>query len=154
MSEQEFCFKGVYPALVTPFNEEGVDEAQYRKLIDYVISAGATGIVPCGTTGEFTNMHLDERVEAIRIACEAAKGKVPVLAGCGAAYTNDAIRLVRRAAEFGASAALVVTPYFLRPSNKEIYEHYEKIANNSDIPIFLYNIPPVSYTHLTLPTKA
>ena len=144
LSEQEFCFKGVYPALVTPFNEEGVDEAQYRKLIDYVISAGATGIVPCGTTGEFTNMHLDERVEAIRIACEAAKGKVPVLAGCGAAYTNDAIRLVRRAAEFGASAALVVTPYFLRPSNKEIYEHYEKIANNSDIPIFLYNIPQVT----------
>ncbi len=144
MTEQDFRFKGVYPALVTPFDEEGVNEKQYRGLIDYVISAGATGVVPCGTTGEFTNMHLNERIEAIRIACEAAKGKVPVLAGCGAAYTNDAIKLVRRAAEFGASAALVVTPYFLRPSTKEIYEHFQKIANSSDIPIFIYNIPQVT----------
>ncbi|MHA2034775.1 MAG: 4-hydroxy-tetrahydrodipicolinate synthase [Candidatus Thorarchaeota archaeon] len=141
---ENYRFKGVYPALVTPFDENGVNEEQFRGLIDYVISAGATGIVPCGTTGEFTNMRFEEKVEAIRIACEAAKGKVPVLAGCGAAYTNDAIKLVRRAAEFGAAAALVVTPYFLRPSNKEIYDHFEKIANNSDIPIFVYNIPQVT----------
>ncbi|MCF2136286.1 MAG: 4-hydroxy-tetrahydrodipicolinate synthase [Candidatus Thorarchaeota archaeon] len=142
--EEKYRFKGVYPALVTPFDENGVNEEQFKGLIDYVIRAGATGIVPCGTTGEFTNMTFDEKVEAIRIACEAARGRVPVLAGCGAAYTNDAIKLVRRAAEFGASAALVVSPYFLKPTNKEIFEHYQKVANNSDIPIFIYNIPQVT----------
>ncbi len=143
MSET-FKFKGVYPALVTPFNDEGIDEAKYRGLIDYVIKSGATGVVPCGTTGEFTSMRFEEKVEAIRIACDATKGKVPVLAGTGAAYTGDAIKITRKAAEFGARAALVVSPYFMKPSNKELFEHYEKIANNSDIPIFLYNIPQVT----------
>lgn len=141
---EKYRFHGVYPALVTPFDENGVNEKQFRGLIDYVIRAGATGIVPCGTTGEFTNMTFDEKVDAIRIACEAAKGRVPVLAGCGAAYTNDAIKLVRRAVEFGADAALVVSPYFLKPTNKEIFDHYQKVANNSDIPIFVYNIPQVT----------
>ncbi|MFW9908061.1 MAG: 4-hydroxy-tetrahydrodipicolinate synthase [Candidatus Thorarchaeota archaeon] len=139
-----FKFKGVYPALVTPFNEEGVDEKKYRGLIDYVIKSGATGVVPCGTTGEFTSMRFEEKVEAIRIACEAAKGRVPVLAGTGAAYTGDVINLTRKAAEFGAVAALVVTPYFQKPSNKEIFEHFAKVANASDIPIFAYNIPQVT----------
>ncbi|MGY5871246.1 MAG: 4-hydroxy-tetrahydrodipicolinate synthase [Candidatus Thorarchaeota archaeon] len=144
MAEEEFRFQGAYPALVTPFDENGVNEEQFRGLIDYTIKAGATGIVPCGTTGEFTSMKFDEKVEAFRIACEVAKGRVPVLAGTGAAYTADAIKLTRRAAELGADAALVVSPYFLKPSPKEIYEHYERIANNSDIPIFLYNIPQVT----------
>lgn len=139
-----FKFKGAYPALVTPFDENGVNEEQFRGLIDHVLKVGATGIVPCGTTGEFTSMKFDEKVEAIRIACDAAKGKVPILAGTGAAYTRDAIKLTKRAAEFGADAALVVSPYFMKPSNKEIYEHYEKVANNSDIPIFAYNIPQVT----------
>ena len=145
---EDFVFKGAYPALVTPFDENGVNEGQYRGLIDFVIKSGATGIVPCGTTGEFTSMRFDEKVEAIRIACEAAKGRVPVLAGTGAPYTNDAIKLTKRAAEFGAQAALVVSPYFLKPSTKEIYEHYEKIANSSDIPIFMYNIPQVTGVNL------
>lgn len=140
----EYRFKGVYPALVTPFDKSGVNEKQYRNLIDFTIKSGATGIVPCGTTGEFTSMRFEEKEEAIRIACKAAKGRVPVLAGTGHAYTNDAIKLTRRAAEFGAAAALVVSPYFLRPSDKEIYEHFEKIANNSDIPIIVYNIPQVT----------
>jgi 4-hydroxy-tetrahydrodipicolinate synthase len=144
MAEEEFRFQGVYPALVTPFDENGVNKKQYRKLIEYTIKAGATGIVPCGTTGEFTSMKFDEKVEAIRIACEVAKGKVPVIAGTGAAYTADVIKLTRRAAEFGANCALVVSPYFLKPSPKEIYEHFERIANNSDIPIFVYNIPQVT----------
>ncbi|MHA2425537.1 MAG: 4-hydroxy-tetrahydrodipicolinate synthase, partial [Candidatus Thorarchaeota archaeon] len=139
-----FKFKGVFPALVTPFDDEGVNEQKFRALIDYVIKAGATGIVPCGTTGEFTSMTFDEKVEAIRIACDAAKGRVPVLAGTGAPYTRDAVKLTQRAAEFGADAALVVSPYFLKPSNKEVFEHYVIVANNSDIPIFLYNIPQVT----------
>jgi 4-hydroxy-tetrahydrodipicolinate synthase len=144
MTSPSYRFKGVYPALVTPFDENGVNEAQYRALIDYTIRKGATGIVPCGTTGEFTSMRTEEKAEAIRIACEASGGQVPVVAGTGAAYTNDVIKLTRRAAEFGASAALVVTPYFLKPSTKEIYEHFEKIANSSDIPIIVYNIPQVT----------
>jgi 4-hydroxy-tetrahydrodipicolinate synthase len=144
MSEEEFRFQGVYPALVTPFNENGVNEKQYRGLIDYVIKSGATGIVPCGTTGEFTSMTFAEKVECIQIACDAAKGRVPVIAGTGAAYTGDVVKLTRRAAEFGASAALVVSPYFLKPSDKEIYDHFERVANNSDIPLFVYNIPQVT----------
>jgi 4-hydroxy-tetrahydrodipicolinate synthase len=139
-----FKFKGVFPALVTPFNDDGIDEELYRNLIDYVIKSGATGIVPCGTTGEFTSMHFEEKVEAFRIACDAAKGRVPVLAGTGAAYTNDVIKLTRRAAEFGAEAALVVSPYFQKPSNKEVYEHYEKVARACELPIFMYNIPQVT----------
>ncbi len=148
MNDAKFRFRGVYPALVTPFNEEGVNEKQYRNLIDFVIKSGATGIVPIGTTGEFTSMRFDEKVEAIRIACDAAKGRVPVLAGTGDANTRDTLKITRRAAEFGADAALIVSPYFLKPSNKEIYEHYEKIANNTDIPIFLYNIPQVTGVQL------
>ncbi|MBE0526117.1 MAG: dihydrodipicolinate synthase family protein, partial [Candidatus Thorarchaeota archaeon] len=122
MSKEEFRFQGVYPALITPFDDNGVNEKQYRKLIDYVIKAGATGLVPCGTTGEFTSMKFEEKVNAIEIACKAAKGRVPVIAGTGAASTNDAIKLTRRAAELGADAALVVSPYFLKPSPKEIFE--------------------------------
>jgi 4-hydroxy-tetrahydrodipicolinate synthase len=144
MYDGAYRFHGVYPALVTPFDDEGVNEAQYRGLIEYTIKAGATGVVPCGTTGEFTSMKFDEKVEAIRIACEVAKGRVPVLAGTGAAYTGDVIKLTRRAAELGAAGALVVTPYFLKPSHKEIFEHFEKVASNSDIPIFMYNIPQVT----------
>ena len=144
MYDGDFRFKGVYPALVTPFTNGGINEQQYRNLIDFTIKAGATGIVPCGTTGEFTSMRFEEKVEAIRIACEVAKGRVPVMAGTGAAYTGDVIKLTRKAAELGASAALVVTPYFLKPSTKEVYEHFEKVAASSDIPIFLYNIPQVT----------
>ena len=144
LSKEEFRFQGVYPALITPFDDNGVNEKQYRKLIDYVIKAGATGLVPCGTTGEFTSMKFEEKVNAIEIACKAAKGRVPVIAGTGAASTNDAIKLTRRAAELGADAALVVSPYFLKPSPKEIFEHFERVANNSDIPIFVYNIPQVT----------
>jgi len=148
MADERYRFKGVYPALVTPFDENGVNEKQYRNLIDYTLGKGATGLVPCGTTGEFTSMRFEEKVEAIRIACEAARGRVPVVAGTGAAYTNDVIRLTKRAAEFGAAAALVVSPYFLKPSTKEIYEHFEKIANTSDIPIIVYNIPQVTGVNL------
>ncbi|MFX1481699.1 MAG: 4-hydroxy-tetrahydrodipicolinate synthase [Promethearchaeota archaeon] len=149
MMSEEFRFQGVYPALVTPLDKNGVNEKQFRNLIDFVIKSGATGIVPCGTTGEFTSMRFDEKVECIRIACEAAKRRVPVIAGTGAAYTGDVVKLTRRAAEFGASAALVVSPYFLKPSDKEIYDHYERVANNSDIPIFVYNIPQVTGVPIT-----
>ena len=144
LAEDGFRFQGVYPALVTPFDDHGVNEKQYRKLIEYTIKAGATGIVPCGTTGEFTSMKFEEKAKAIQIACEEAKRKVPVIAGTGYSSTADTIKLTRRAAEFGADAALVVSPYFLKPSAKEIYEHFEKVANNSDIPIFVYNIPQVT----------
>ncbi|MFX1602350.1 MAG: 4-hydroxy-tetrahydrodipicolinate synthase [Promethearchaeota archaeon] len=148
MGDERYRFKGVYPALVTPFDESGVNEKQYRNLIEYTLGKGATGLVPCGTTGEFTSMRFEEKAEAIRIACEAARGRVPVVAGTGACYTNDVIRLTKRAAEFGAAAALVVSPYFLKPSTKEIYEHFEKIANASDIPIIVYNIPQVTGVNL------
>lgn len=148
MSETTFRFKGVYPALVTPFDESGINKKQFKGLINYAIRSGATGLVPVGTTGEFTSMTFDEKVETIRLACDIADGRVPVLAGTGAASTGDAIKLTRRAAELGASAALVVSPYFLKPSTKEIYEHFERIARSSDIPIIVYNIPQVTGVNL------
>lgn len=144
MTDGSWRFKGVYAGLVTPFDEEGVNEAQYRNLIDYVIKAGASGIVPCASLGEFTSMTFEEKVEAIRIACDTAKGRVPVLAGACAAYTADVVKLYLKAAEFGASAALVVSPYFMKPSTKEIYEHYEKVANSGTLPVFLYNCPQLT----------
>ncbi|MFX1369740.1 MAG: 4-hydroxy-tetrahydrodipicolinate synthase [Promethearchaeota archaeon] len=148
MSDEVYRFKGVYPALVTPFHESGLNARQYRVLIEHVLRSGATGIVPCGTTGEFTSMTFDEKVETIRMACEFADGRVPVLAGTGAASTGDTIKITRRAAEFGADAALVVSPYFLKPSAKEIYEHFERVARASDIPIVIYNIPQVTGVNL------
>jgi 4-hydroxy-tetrahydrodipicolinate synthase len=148
MPETSWRFKGVYPGLVTPFDENGVNETQYRGLIDYVIRTGANGIVPCASLGEFTSMTFEEKVEAIRIACEAAKGRVPVLAGACAAYTDEVVKLYRKAAELGASAALVVSPYFMKPSTKEIYEHYEKVSNAGDMPVFLYNCPQLTGVNL------
>ena len=117
MAVERYRFKGVYPALVTPFDESGVNEKQYRNLIDYTLGKGATGLVPCGTTGEFTSMRFEEKVEAIRIACEAAQGRVPVVAGTGAAYTNDLIE-----AKANGSALLIKsgddTTFPLLPHNR------------------------------------
>jgi len=138
----------VYAGLVTPFGENGVNEAQYRNLIEHVIKAGANGIVPCASLGEFTSMSFEEKAEAIRVACDAAKGRVPVLAGACAAYTADVVKLYLKAAEYGASGALVVSPYFMKPSTKEIYEHYEKVANSAGLPVFLYNCPQFTGVNL------
>jgi len=134
--------KGVFPALVTPFaKDEEFDEKAYRYLIRHVLSH-VDGLVPCGTTGEFPYLSVEEQKRIVRVAVEEAGAK-PVIAGTGAAGTRQAIELAHNAKEVGASACLIVTPYFLHPSDKGVYQHFHEIAETVDIPIILYNIPQV-----------
>ena len=138
---------GVFPALVTPFDrDEGVDESAFRGLIRHVIDH-VDGLVPCGTTGEFPYLSVEEQKRLVEIAVEESQGK-PVIAGTGAPSTRQAIELARNAKEAGASACLVVTPYFLHPSDKGIYQHFYELAQAVDIPIILYNIPQVVDAYL------
>ncbi|MFX0167985.1 MAG: 4-hydroxy-tetrahydrodipicolinate synthase [Candidatus Hodarchaeota archaeon] len=134
---------GVNPALITPFtkDESKVDEPAFRQLIRHCIDTlGVTGLVPAGTTGEFPNLTLSEHKKIIEITIEEAAGKVPVIAGAGATSTKTTLELVKHAKKAGADACLVVTPYFLRPTLRGLYEHY-RLLNEVGIPILLYNIP-------------
>ena len=140
--------KGVFPALVTPFTKnEEFDEEAYRNLIRHVLPH-VDGLVPCGTTGEFPYLSVEEQKRIVGVAVEEAgggsaglTGAKPVIAGTGAAGTRQVIELARNAKEAGASACLVVTPYFLHPSDKGVYQHFHEIAKAVDIPIIMYNIP-------------
>ncbi|MEM2900035.1 MAG: 4-hydroxy-tetrahydrodipicolinate synthase, partial [Thermoplasmata archaeon] len=133
--------EGVYPALVTPFTkEEQIDEQALRKLVESIIEH-VDGFVPCGTTGEFEYLSLEERKKVIDIVIDQVKGRKKVIAGTGAMSTRHAIELAKHAKNSGADACLIVTPYFLHPSDKGIYEHYYQISHAVDLPIVLYNIP-------------
>lgn len=143
--------KGVLPALVTPFTQEGreVDEGQMRVLVNYCIEKGVHGVVPCGTTGEFVNVTVEERKRVIDVVVDEVNGRVPVVAGTGASGTEQALEMTKYAKDAGADAALIVTPYYLKPTNRGIYEHYFVIASEVDLPLILYNIPQC--TGLALP---
>lgn len=146
MNKKPDWFRGVFPALVTPFSNGGtVDEGAYRALIRYVLSH-VNGIVPVGTTGEFVYMSDEEKRRAIAIALHEVGGRVPVVAGTGCASTRETVALTRYAKEAGAQAALVVAPYYLKPTYNEIYEHYEAV-NKVGLPIILYNLPQCAGTH-------
>jgi len=139
-------FKGIFPALVTPFTEDGeVDEAAYRALIRHVLPH-VDGVVPCGTTGEFVYLSIEERKRAIEIALDEVAGRVPVVAGTGCPSTRETVELTRWAKEAGATAALVVAPFYLKPTFNEVYEHFERV-NEVGLPIILYNIPQCAGTH-------
>ena len=143
--EKKFWPKGVIPALVTPFKSNfEVDEEGLRRLIDFVIEKGVTGVVPCGTTGEFVNMTAEERMRVVEVTIDEVNSRVPVYAGTGDAATRKAIEFTKHAEDAGADAALVVSPFYFKPTDKEIFEHYEKIAEAVDLPILLYNIPQVT----------
>ncbi len=148
MNEKPFKPGGVYPALVTPFaKDQSVDEDAFRRLVRHVIE-DVDGLVPCGTTGEFSYLTPDENQRLVRMAVEEPRDK-PVIAGTGAPGTRQAIELSGLAQEAGASACLIVTPYFLHPSDKGIYQHYYEIARAlPDMPIILYNIPQVVDAYL------
>ncbi len=140
--------KGVFPALVTPFDKnEDIDEDALRALVRHLLPH-VDGFVPCGTTGEFPYMTPEEQKRVIAIVAEEAAGKGPVIAGTGAAGTKEAILLTRNAKAVGADACLVVTPFFLHPSDKGIYQHFYDVAASVDIPILLYNIPQVVDAYL------
>jgi 4-hydroxy-tetrahydrodipicolinate synthase len=143
--------EGILPALVTPFTDDGkkVDEERLRALVEHCLKLGVNGVVPCGTTGEFINMTVEERKLTIKIVIDQVKGRVPVIVGTGASGTAEAVEMTRYAKDAGAAAALIVTPFYLKPADRGIYEHYETIANSVDLPIILYNIPQC--TGLPLP---
>jgi len=141
-----FRLEGVLPAVVTPFDKnEEFDEKSFRNLIDWLIEKGITGIVPCGTTGEFSLMTQQERAKVIEVCVDHVNGRVPVIAGTGDTATKLVVEATRHAKDVGADAAIVVNPYYMKPrGGKGIYDHYLNIAEAVDFPIVLYNIPPVT----------
>jgi|GEM_PF-11887 len=147
----EDAFKGVNPALVTPFTEQDeVDEAALRKLIRFCIDAlGVTGLVPAGSTGEFTSLSWEEQQQVIQITVDEANGKVPVIAGTGTTGTKRTLELSQFAQDAGADACIIVTPFYMKPSERGLFKHYSEITSKIDIPIVLYNIPVL--TGVTFP---
>lgn len=145
-------FKGVFTALLTPFKNGELDEVSFRSFIDFQIESGIHGLVPVGTTGESPTVSHDEHKLAVEICIDQASKKVPVIAGTGSNNTAEAIELTNHACEKGADAALVVTPYYNKPNQEGLYAHYKAIAENSDIPIVIYNIPGRSIVDMNLET--
>lgn len=134
-------FKGSIVAIVTPFKNGKVDEKALGDLIEWHISEGTNAIVPCGTTGEASTLDYDEHYRVIEITVSIAKGKVPVIAGTGANSTDETIMITQKAKEIGADGALLVTPYYNKPTQEGLYQHYKKVAETVDIPLVLYNVP-------------
>lgn len=147
-------FKGAIVAIVTPFKEGKVDEWALRELIEFQIANGTDGIVPCGTTGESSTLSHDEHEKVIEITIDAVKKRVPVIAGTGSNSTEEALRLTQHAYKAGADGALLVCPYYNRPTQEGLYRHYKTIAENVPIPIVLYNIPSRTGANLLPETVA
>ncbi|MFN3945511.1 MAG: 4-hydroxy-tetrahydrodipicolinate synthase [Allosphingosinicella sp.] len=142
-------FKGSIPALVTPFRDEAFDEAAFRDFVEWQIGEGSHGLVPCGTTGESATLSADEHRRVVRACVETANRRVPVIAGCGSNDTAHAKALMKAAREEGADAALVVLPYYNRPNQQGIYAHFAALADASDLPIVVYNVPGRTVTDVT-----
>ena len=147
-------FSGSIPALVTPFRDGQVDEGAFRRLVDWQIEQGSSALVPCGTTGESATLSFDEHYRVIDLCIEVSAGRVPVIAGCGSNDTATAVRHMEFARGAGAAAALVVAPYYNRPNQDGIYAHYAHLAERSDLPIILYNVPGRTVTDILPNTVA
>ncbi|HSE77754.1 MAG TPA: 4-hydroxy-tetrahydrodipicolinate synthase [Alphaproteobacteria bacterium] len=135
-------FKGSFVALISPFKDGAVDAKGFQKFVDWQIKQGTHGLVPCGTTGESPTLSHDEHRRVVELCVEVARGRVPVVAGAGSNSTAEAIALTKHAKKAGADAALIVTPYYNKPTQEGLYRHYKAIADAVDIPIIIYNIPP------------
>ena len=147
-------FFGSIPALVTPFAAGRVDEATVRDFVAWQIEQGSDGLVPCGTTGEVATLSADEHRDVIAATIEVAKGRVPVIAGCGTYSTAASIERVRAAADLGADAALIVVPYYNKPSQAGLAAHFTAIADASPIPIIIYNVPSRTVADMSVETMA
>ena len=150
--EKRAKFHGSMPALVTPFKEGKIDEPAYRALIDWQIASGSHGMVPVGTTGESPTLTHEEHRCAIDICIDETRGRVPVIAGAGSNNTAEAIQLARHAESAGADAVLVVTPYYNKPTQEGLYQHFRAVNDAVGIPIFIYNIPPRSVVDMSVDT--
>jgi len=134
-------FKGSNVALITPFKDNELDIDAYIKLIHYHLENGTNGLVPAGTTGESPTLNHEEHQKVIEVCIREAKGKIPVIAGTGSNSTEEAVSLTRHAEKAGADGALVVTPYYNKPTQEGLYQHYKSINDNTSLPIIIYNIP-------------
>jgi len=147
-------FSGSITALLTPFRNGGVDEKAFQDFVAWQIDEGSNGLVPVGTTGESPTLSHDEHKRVVELCVEVAAGKVPVIAGAGSNSTAEAIDLTAHAKSAGADAALIVTPYYNKPTQEGLYRHYEAIATAVDIPIVIYNIPGRSIVDMSVDTMA
>ena len=134
-------FQGSFVALVTPFKNGKIDEDALKNLIEFQVANGTNGIVPCGTTGEAATLSIEEHNQVIDIAVGTVNGRIPVIAGTGSNSTKEAIKMTIHAKETGANAALLITPYYNKPTQEGLYQHFKKIAGDVDIPIIVYNVP-------------
>jgi len=147
-------FSGSFTALITPFRGGNVDADAYTRFVEWQIAEGTNGLVPVGTTGESPTLSHDEHMQVVELCIAAAKGRVPVMAGTGSNSTAEAIAFTRHAKEAGADAALVVTPYYNKPTQEGLYQHYKAINDAVDIPIVIYNIPGRSVIDMSVATMA
>lgn len=145
-------FKGSITALITPFKNDGVDEKSFQDLVAWQIAEGTHALVPCGTTGESPTLTHEEHHRVVELCVEVAKGRVPVIAGTGSNSTAEAIDLTRHAKKAGADAALVVAPYYNKPSQEGLFRHYEAIVKAVDLPVIVYNIPGRSVVDISVDT--
>ncbi len=134
-------FKGSIVAIVTPFKDNKLDEKALTDLIEWHISEGTNAIVPCGTTGESATLEYDEHYRVIELTVQVVNGRVPVIAGTGANSTSETVMMTEKAREIGADGALLVVPYYNKPTQEGLYQHYKAVAESVDIPIVLYNVP-------------
>ncbi len=134
-------FSGVFTAIVTPFRDGHVDEESFRRLIDWQIEEGVSGLVPCGTTGESATLSHEEHRRVIEICVDQVRGRAKVLAGSGSNNTTEAINLTRFAREVGADGALLITPYYNKPTQEGLYQHFAAVARAVDLPLVAYNVP-------------
>ena len=147
-------FKGSNVALVTPFKGDSLDEETYIKIINFHLENGTNGLVPAGTTGESPTLSHKEHEKVIELCIKEAKGKIPVIAGTGSNSTTEAISLTEHAEKAGADGALIVTPYYNKPTQEGLYQHYKAINDKCGIPIIIYNIPGRSVIDMTVDTMA
>ena len=147
-------FKGSNVALITPFKNGKLDEETYLKLINFHMENGTNGLVPAGTTGESPTLSHDEHQKVIELCIKEAKGKIPVIAGTGSNSTDEAIALTKHAEKAGANGVLVVTPYYNKPTQEGLYQHYKAINDNTSLPIIIYNIPSRCVIDMSVDTMA
>ena len=147
-------FFGCYTALITPFSGEGIDHAALESLVAWQVGEGVHGLVPCGTTGESPTLTPAEHGEVIARTVKTAAGRVKIMAGTGSNSTAEAIEYTRHAEKVGADAALVVAPYYNKPTQEGLYQHFKAVANATSLPIFIYNIPGRSVVNMTDATLA
>ena len=147
-------FKGSFVAIITPFKDGAVDEKAFQSLVEWHMDEGTNGLVPCGTTGESPTLSHEEHMRVTELCVEVAGGRVPVMAGTGSNSTGEAIMLTAHAKEAGADAALLVTPYYNKPTQEGFYQHYKAVHDAVELPLFIYNIPGRSIVDMSVETMA